>query len=81
MSRVQFAAESVLLAGAGGIAGAVLGGFATTVFAIARHWHTVVPAGYLAAAVAVALTVGAAAGIYPAVRAARLSPAEALRLG
>jgi putative ABC transport system permease protein len=77
---LQFAAESVLLAGVGGTAGAVLGGFATAIFAAARHWHAVVPAGYLGAAVGVALVVGAVAGVYPAVRAARLSPAEALRL-
>jgi putative ABC transport system permease protein len=78
---VQFAAESVLLAGTGGVAGALLGGFATTVFATTRHWRTVVPVGYLAAAVGIALAVGAVAGLYPALRAARLSPAEALRLG
>ncbi len=77
---LQFAAEAVLLAGAGGLAGAVLGGFATAVFAAARHWHAVVPVADLAAAVAVALVVGAVAGLYPALRAARLSPAEALRL-
>ncbi len=77
---MQFAAEAVLLAGAGGTAGAVLGGFATAVFATARHWHAVVPVTDLCAAVAVALVVGALAGIYPAARAARLPPAEALRL-
>jgi putative ABC transport system permease protein len=77
---LQFAAESVLLAGAGGTAGAVLGGFATTVFATARHWHAVVPVSYLTAAIGMALAAGAVAGVYPAVRAASLSPAEALRL-
>ncbi|MGO8961656.1 MAG: ABC transporter permease [Streptosporangiaceae bacterium] len=77
---LQFAAEAVLLAGAGGTAGAVLGGFATAVFAEARHWHAVVPVTDLAAAIAIALVVGAVAGVYPALRAARLSPAEALRL-
>jgi ABC-type antimicrobial peptide transport system permease subunit len=77
---LQFGAEAVLLAGAGGTAGAVLGGFATAVFATARHWHAVVPIADLAAAVGVALVVGALAGLYPALRAARLSPAEALRL-
>ena len=76
---IQFVAESVLLAVLGGTAGAVLGGFTTTVYAAARHWHAVVPAPALAAAVAVALIVGAIAGLYPAHRAARLSPSEALR--
>ena len=77
---VQFAAEATLLAGCGGVAGAVLGGFSTTVYAAARHWDAVVPVPVLLAAVAVALLVGAAAGLYPALRAARLVPAKALRL-
>jgi putative ABC transport system permease protein len=75
----QFIAESALLALLGGIAGALLGGFATTVYAQARNWSAVVPGGALAAAVAAALAVGAVAGVYPALRAARLSPAQALR--
>jgi putative ABC transport system permease protein len=75
----QFITESALLALLGGIAGALLGGFATTVYAQARHWSAVVPGGALAAAVAAALAVGAVAGVYPALRAARLSPAQALR--
>jgi putative ABC transport system permease protein len=77
---VQFAAEATLLAGCGGVAGAVLGGFSTTVYAAARHWDAVVPVPVLLGAVAVASLVGAAAGLYPALRAARLVPAEALRL-
>jgi putative ABC transport system permease protein len=77
---VQFVAEAVLLAAAGGSAGAVLGGFATTVYAAARHWSAVVPMPVLLAAVAIALVVGAVAGLYPALRAARLAPAEALRI-
>jgi len=76
---VQFVAESALLALAGGAAGAVLGGFATTVYATARHWSAVVPAPTLAAAMGAAVAVGGVAGVYPALRAARLSPAEALR--
>jgi putative ABC transport system permease protein len=76
----QFAAEATLLAGGGGAAGAVLGGFATTVYAAARHWDAVVPVPVLLAATGVALLTGAVAGLYPALRAARLVPAEALRL-
>ena len=75
----QFVAESALLAFGGGAAGAVLGGFATTIYATARHWSAVVPAPTLAAALAAAVAVGVVAGVYPALRAARLSPAEALR--
>jgi putative ABC transport system permease protein len=77
---LQFAAEAVLLAGAGGVAGAALGSIATAAFAAARHWHAVVSLPSLGAAVGVALAVGALAGIYPAIRAAQLPPAEALRL-
>jgi putative ABC transport system permease protein len=77
---VQFVAEAALLAALGGSAGAVLGGFVTTVYATARHWSAVVPAPVQLAAVAVALTVGVLAGLYPALRAARLAPAEALRI-
>jgi putative ABC transport system permease protein len=77
---LQFGVEAVLLAGAGGAAGAALGAIATAAFAVARHWHAVVSLPSLAAAVAVALAVGALAGLYPAIRAAQLAPAEALRL-
>jgi putative ABC transport system permease protein len=77
---LQFAAEAVVLAGAGGLAGAALGAIATVAFAAARHWHAVVSLPSLGAAVGVALAVGALAGLYPAVRAAQLPPAEALRL-
>jgi putative ABC transport system permease protein len=76
---IQFLAESSLLALTGGTGGAILGGFATTVFAAVRHWDAVVPIPALLLAVGSALAVGAAAGIYPALRAARFSPAEGLR--
>ena len=74
----QFLAESALLALTGGTAGAILGALATTVYAQLRHWHAVIPPLALLLAITAALGVGAAAGIYPALKAARLSPAQAL---
>jgi putative ABC transport system permease protein len=76
----QFVAEAALLAGLGGVAGALLGGFASAVYSWSRHWSAVVPVPVLLAAVGIALVLGAAAGLYPAWRAARLAPAEALRI-
>ena len=75
----QFVAEAAALALLGGVAGGVLGAFATAVYASSRHWPAVVGIGSLGACVVAAVVVGAAAGLYPALRASRLSPAEALR--
>jgi putative ABC transport system permease protein len=77
--RVQFLVESVLLAGLGGAVGLVLGCGSTAAYAAAREWRLDVPAGGLAGGVAASLLVGALAGLYPAARAARLAPAEAVR--
>ena len=75
----QFLAEAALLALLGGAAGAILGGFATTAYATARHWNAQVPPSALAGAVAAAVIVGTVAGLYPAAKAAQLPPSEALR--
>jgi putative ABC transport system permease protein len=75
----QFVAESLLLAGLGGVAGVALGAGIGGVYAWSRGWDAVVPPLVLAAGVGAALVVGAVAGVYPALRAARLSPTEALR--
>jgi putative ABC transport system permease protein len=75
----QFLTESLLLATMGGLAGAALGAAATGIYAFSRGWPTVVPPLALGGALAAALAIGAVAGLYPAVRAARLPPTEALR--
>jgi putative ABC transport system permease protein len=77
--RTQFLAESLVLAGAGGALGVALGVGATAIFAAARGWALLVPPVAVAGGVGASLAMGALAGLYPAVRAARLAPTEALR--
>ncbi len=76
--RVQFLAEAILLALAGGAAGDLAGAAATAVYAHAKGWPTVIPAEAWAGGLGAALIIGAAAGLLPAIRAARLSPTRAL---
>jgi putative ABC transport system permease protein len=76
---VQFLGESVLLAMLGGITGIALGAAATAGYASIQGWILVVPLLSVAGGVAIALLLGALAGLYPAIRAARLTPAAALR--
>jgi putative ABC transport system permease protein len=76
--RIQFLSESVLLAGLGGIGGAVLGGVVTAGFAASQNWPFALPLWVLGGAAAATILVGAVAGAYPAARAARMSPTAAL---
>ena len=76
--RTQFLAESLLLSALGGTGGAVLGAGVTAVYATYRTWPSVIPLWAVAGGAAATLVIGGLAGLYPAVRAARLSPTEAL---
>jgi putative ABC transport system permease protein len=77
--RTQFLAESILLALLGGAAGVSAGALATVIYAITKHWQAVVPTTAWAGGVVAAVLIGALAGLLPAIRAARMSPTEALR--
>lgn len=77
--RNQFLLEAMMLSGAGGLIGVALGVGITAAFAANRGWPIALPPEALAAAAALAVVVGAFAGIYPSSRAARLQPAEAVR--
>ncbi len=76
---IQFLAESALLAAIGALIGLAFGASATDIYAATRHEPLVVRLYALTAAPAAGLVIGALAGIYPAAKAARLSPSEALR--
>jgi putative ABC transport system permease protein len=75
----QFLIESVLLGAGGGTAGVLLGTAITYVLANHNGWQPLVPPGAIGAGLVAAIAIGAVAGIYPASRAARLSPTDALR--
>ena len=76
---LQFVAESAVLSALGGVAGVLSGVAATAGLAAARHWTVLIPGYGIWGGMAGAVVIGGIAGLYPAIRAARLSPAEALR--
>ena len=76
---VQFLLEALLLALVGGIGGVLLGVGVTAAYSSLRGWTLLVPSIAIIGGVVAALAIGAIAGLYPAVRASRLSPTEALR--
>ncbi len=75
----QFLGEALLLGALGGTGGVILGAAVTAIYANIKGWTTLVPPGAIVGGLAAALLIGGLAGLYPAVRAANLSPTEALR--
>lgn len=77
--RRQFLLEALLLSILGGIAGVLLGSGVTALWANRQGWRIVIPPEAIAGGLIAAVLIGALAGLYPAIRAARLAPTEALR--
>ncbi len=76
---IQFLGESLLLATVGGIGGVALGAAITALYAWSRGWGILIPTIAIVGGMVAAIAIGVVAGLYPAMRAARVSPTEALR--
>jgi len=75
----QFLIEAVVLCLAGGAVGILLGRGSSIAVTALLHWPTLLSLPAIVASVAVACTVGTVFGFYPAWKASRLDPIEALR--
>lgn len=76
---LQFVAESLILAFLGGVLGVGVGVAIATAYAATQAWTPVIPLVAVLGGIGAALIIGAVAGLYPAIRAARVSPTDALR--
>ncbi len=76
---VQFLTEAVVLAALGGLVGLALGAGVSWVMAVKANWPTLLSPGVMVGTVLLAGLAGVVAGFYPALRASRLDPIDALR--
>lgn len=76
---LQFVSEALALALVGGVLGVLLGAGLAVAYALSQSWMPIIPAVAVFGGIAAAVAIGALAGFYPAMRAARLSPTDALR--
>jgi putative ABC transport system permease protein len=79
--RLQFLSEALLLSGMGGATGAVIGTSVTAVYSALQHWPVAVPLWAVIGGMVTTVIIGGLGGLYPAMRAARLAPTEALAGG
>jgi putative ABC transport system permease protein len=75
----QFLLEALVLSALGGLSGVAAGSLVTLGVARWYRWSPLIPLPAVWGGLAVALTVGAVAGLYPSLRAGRLPPTDALR--
>ena len=75
----QFLIESVMISVVGGLMGIALGFGLATLVAQVAEWRTIVTSTAILIAFGVSVVVGVAFGIYPAMKAARVDPIQALR--
>ncbi|MGO8724638.1 MAG: ABC transporter permease [Acidimicrobiales bacterium] len=76
--RTQFLSEAILLSLFGGAVGIALGVISTAIYASTKHWGVVIPPLAWGGGIGASVVIGAVAGLWPALRAARMSPTEAL---
>lgn len=76
--RLQFLGEALLLSVLGGGAGVLIGSLVTAGYARLQNWPVDIPTWVVAGGLGATLCIGGLAGLYPAIRAARLEPTEAL---
>jgi macrolide transport system ATP-binding/permease protein len=76
---LQFLAEAVFLSVVGGVAGIAFGAVVTELISLVAHWPTFIAPSAIVGGFAFSAAVGIFFGWYPARKAARLNPIEALR--